>query len=117
MRCRFATSITDTVVEPGSFGSPTCAESSRLRPGSNESPFGFRPTPTLSTRRSSLTEKMPTLSSPRFEVNTSPLASSTSAPATAVNPSIVPTCFRVGMSITSMASFAVCATYTRPVAW
>src|SRR5262245_43768173 len=117
MRCRFATSITDTVVEPGSFGSPTCAESSRRRPGSKASPFGFRPTPTLSTRPSSVTEKMPTVSSPRFEVNTSPLASSTSAPATAVNPPIVPMCFRVGMSITSMASFAVCATYTRPVAW
>ena len=69
----------------------------------------------LVNRREIIVAKIPTVFSPRFDVRTRSGLLTTSAPATAVSPAMEPTYFCAEMSMTSTASFAVCATKIRPV--
>ena len=115
---RWSTSTTDRVNEPRTAGSPTLAASRIPRRASKASPLGRIPTGTLVRESSAPGGKMPTVSSPRFEVNARSRSSETRTPATAARPLIEETYAWRAQSITSTASFAVCATYSRSVrAW
>ena len=72
--------------------------------------MGRTPTPILSTRGGSPGANTPTVFSPRFDVKTRSGFAATSAPATALRPGMEPTYFCASTSMTSTASFAVCAT-------
>jgi hypothetical protein len=61
--------MTDSVKEPGIPGSPTFAATKIPRAASNASPLGRTPTGTLTRPDSSPGVKMPTVFSPRFDVN------------------------------------------------
>jgi hypothetical protein len=72
--------------------------------------LGPTPTFTLATASCPDGEKIPMVFSPRFEVNTRSSASDTSAPATPVRSGMERRYVLLVQSITSTASFAVCAT-------